>query len=181
VGLAVSAWYECLKCEGCFTYDEVLEGGISDEPSESENGRQQGDRQGAKAGKAGRGRGKKRKDAGRADKGVQAANGRPVAKGKKRRTEIEDDEQAVEDYTKQIVTNTIKQESHTKHRDEVDSISVVNIWGDEIQDVYAELGGELDEVNAQDKATILWREIHHLQGVPARDQAVEHKLCKEHA
>lgn len=171
-------WYECPGCEGAFTVDEI-QGGTdeSDEPEDTEG---EGDRSRSKGTKASGGRGKKRKDARGADKGVQAASGKPVAKGKKRRAEIEEDEQAVEDFTAEIVQNTVKQESRTKHRDEVETLAVVNIWGDEIQDVYHDLGSELDEVNAQDKALIIWREIHHIQGVSARDQEVAHALCKEH-
>lgn len=171
-------WYECPGCEGAFTVDEIQGG--TDESDESEEAEGQGDRQGSQAGKAGRGRGKEREDARGAHKGLQEASGKPVAKGKKRRAEIEEDEQAVEEFTEQIVKNTVKQESHTKYRDEVETLAVVNIWGDEIQDVYHDLGSEIDEMNAQDKALIIWREIHLIQGVSARDQEVAHALCKEH-
>jgi hypothetical protein len=158
---AAYEWYECPKCEGCFTYDEVLEGGISEDDDGVHNGNSA---EGATNNRQ------------RATK-----NGTPIAKGKKRRAEIEEDEQAVEEFTKQIVTNAVKQASPTKHRDEVETVAVVNVWGDEIQDVYRDLGSEIDEMNAQDKALIIWREIHNLQGVTARDQEVAHALCKEHS
>lgn len=171
-------WYECPSCEGAFTVEEM----------EASRAQQTRNKKGNSKGKAGGSGGKKRSHAGRANGKASTGDAEireriksvPVAKGKKRRTEIEEDEQAVEDFTEQIVKNTIKQPSHTRHRDEMDTISVVNIWGDEIQDVYEELGVGIDEVNAQDKALIIWREIHHLQGVAAREQEVEHALCEDH-
>lgn len=194
---AAYEWYECPSCEGCFTYDEILEGGTdeSDEPEEAEG---QGDRSRSQGAKAGRGRGKKRKDATRAHKGVQKASrnrkvsgrngasssdGRKagvVAKGKKRRTQIEDDDQAITEYEKKILEPTVKQKEK-RHRDELDAAQVLGIWQDEIQDIYHDLGSEIDEVNARDKALIIWRDLHIQGGVTAREQAVPHALCKEHA
>lgn len=187
---AAYEWFECPKCEGCFTYDEILEAFMSrrkDESGKSQKAKGKGDRKGQQGKKAQGGRGKKRSHAegenGRVQAGdaeIRAGLSKPVAKGKKRRTEIEEDEQAVEDFTKSILQNTIKVPQHKHHRDEVDSIMVVNAWADEIADVYHELGAHIDDVNAQDKALIIWREIHHLQGVSAREQEVPHALCGEH-
>lgn len=187
---ATYEWFECPKCEGCFTYDEIIEGGI-DESSESEEAEAQGNRSRSQGKKARGGRGKKRAHSNGKNGGVQASDDEirerikrtgPVAKGKKRRTEIAEDEERGEELTKQIVTNTIEsEERHFKHhKDEVDTREVVAVWGDEIQSIYEDMGVELDEVNAQDKALILWREIH-LKGATAREQEVEHTLCKEHS
>jgi Zn-finger nucleic acid-binding protein len=174
-------WYECPNCEGCFTADEILEGMIEDESDESEDRRQQGDRSRSKGAKAGRGRGSQREDARGADKGVQEAlgNSRAVAKGKKRRTQIQEDDEVIAEFEKSVLT-PVKAQSAARHRDEVPSLSVVNIWGDEIQDVYNEMGMELDAANAQDKALIIWREIHLMHGVTAREQETPHALCEEH-
>jgi len=161
-------WYECPKCEGAFTVDEM----------EASRAQQTRNEKGSSNGKAGRGRGKERKDARGAHKGVQTQNGKPIAKGKKRRTEIEEDEQAVAQWEQEVLEPKVKhQERH--HRDELDTAQVIGIWQDEIQDIYDDLGLSIDEDNARDKALIIWREIH-IQGVAARDQEVPHALCKDH-
>lgn len=187
---AAYEWFECPGCEGCFTYDEILEGVMAeDESGESEDTEAQGDRGRAKGKKAAGGRGKKRKDSDGENESVPARNGKArdhrgrtgiVAKGKKRRTEIEEDEEALAKFEKETLKPRQSSEpKHKKHRDEVDSVVVVNLWADEIQEIYQELDGEIDDANARDKATILWREIY-LQGVSAREQSVPHALCEEH-
>ena len=57
---AVFEWYECPKCVGCFTYDEILEGGI-DESDESKAAEAKGNSRGKTGKKASRGRSKERK------------------------------------------------------------------------------------------------------------------------
>lgn len=119
------------------------------------------------------------------DEIVKEDSGKPklVAKGKKRRTELQEDEDRLEDMTKEIASKPVKAKgADTKHhRDELTTGQIVPIWGDEIQAIYEELGSSLDEVNAQDKALIIWREIYIHAGATAREDEFKIKLCKEHA
>ena len=176
---AAFEWYECPKCEGCFTYDEILEGGI-DESDESEDRREQGNSRSTPRKKKAGGRGKERKNAGRKNTQASARNGKPVAKGKVRRQRIEAEEERAEELTKEIVENAVRSKDVTHHRDELSTGEVIGIWGDEIQDIYEELGSRLDEINARDKALIIWRETRYMHGAVAREQEVTHVLCKEH-
>lgn len=127
-------WYECAKCEGCFTADEI-----------------------------------------------KPAATTVKAKGK-RRTEILDAEaDALEEYDKKMLEPTVKQTETTHHRDEIRTKEVVNIMADEIQVIYQELGLQLDELNAQDKALILWRDAKIYAHATAREQTVDHALCETHS
>jgi hypothetical protein len=178
-------WYECPGCEGAFTIDEIQGG--TDESDKPKNRRQQGDRSRSQGAKASGGRGPQRKDARRADKGVQEALRRaerkgPTAKGKKRRTEIAEDEEAVAAFEKEALKPVATQEGPKQHRDEIETKQIVNIWGDEFQDIYHDLGmEEIDEHNARDKALIIWREIHYGHSAVAREAEVPAALCKEHS
>ena len=138
-----------------------------------------------KKAKAGRSRGTQRKDARGAHKGVQAANGVTksgiVAKGKKRRTQIAEDEEVIKQHEEDILVPKVKQIEPKHHRDEIETRQVVNIWADEMEDIYHDLGIPIDTMNAQDKALILWREMRIGHAVTAREQEVSHALCKEHS
>lgn len=180
-------WYECPKCEGAFTVDEIEE--ARRESSKPKAGRKQGDRKRPKAAKADRGGRAQRKNAGRANGKVSSGDveirtaltkSGLKAKGKKRRTEIAEDEKAVADWEKDILVPTKKQEGPKHHRDEIETRQVVAIWGDEFEDIYHELGMDIDTMNAQDKALILWREIHWQEGATAREQSVPHAACVDH-
>ena len=128
-------WYECPKCEGCFTKAELA-------PAKKSNA--------------------------------------PKAKGK-RRTEILDAEaEALAEYEKEQMVPTVKQTDATHHRDEIRTKEVVNIMADEIQEIYHEFGFTIDEVNAQDKALILWRDAKLYAHAGARESEVEHALCGDH-
>jgi hypothetical protein len=145
-------WYECPKCEGAFTVDELQ---ITSDSSVS---------LGASATRN------------RSGKNV------PVAKGKKRRTEIAEDKAAGDRQLEEMSTTIVAtQKGATKHHDEIDSIGVVNIMADEISAIYEDLGGKLDEENARDKALILWRAVHYEANASAREREVKHVKCKAHA
>jgi hypothetical protein len=135
-------WYECKSCEGCFTYAEILEGGVEEETN----------------GKA-----------------------RPVAKGKKRRAEIAEDEEVIAEFEKEMVKPVNTDEPKiSRPRDEAGTVEVCTVMAAEIQDIYSEMNVSIDEANAYDKALILWREMH-AAGAVAREHAVPHAACKEHA
>lgn len=103
---------------------------------------------------------------------------RPVAKAKRRQQEQDEDREAIEEFEKSIPV--VKAEKDEKPRQEVPTREVVNIMADEIQELYRLAGSELDDVNARDKALILWRDLS-INGIHARDKAVSHALCEEHA
>ena len=185
---ATYEWYECPKCEEVFTYDEIVEGG-HDESEQSEDTEEHGDRRSTPRKKAAGGRRAQRKNAGRKNGRVSERDAEirrhltrsgVEAKGKARRTAIEEDDAAIEEWEKEILkprkTETVKQ-----HRDEVESRMVLSALADEIQDVYHELGYELDDMNANDKALIMWREVHYTLGASARAREVPHVACKDHS
>lgn len=150
-------WYECPKCEGAFTHDEILEA-----EQDATKTRKSVDRR------------KRLSD--------NAKRNAPIAKGKKRQAEREADEELADEQVKAIVK---KKEKHSdagvkKHRDELPTGQVVNIMADEIQEIYHELGSELDEMNARDKALIIWRDLMIHGHVSAREQEVPMVLCGEH-
>jgi len=189
---ATYEWYECPKCEGVFTFDEIIEGG-QDESSEPEEAKGKGDRRRSQSSKAGRSRGAQRTNAGRANGKASAGDAEirerltrtasgVAAKGKKRRTEIAEDEEVIAEHEKQMMKPRASTEPKVvHHRDEVESREVVSILADEIQDVYHELGYELDDANSRDKALIMWREIRYTLGATARERAVPHAACKDHS
>jgi hypothetical protein len=156
------SWYECPKCEGCFTADEIEESVSGTSP-----------------GKRAKGNGKVADDI-RA--GLNRARSVPVAKGKKRQTELLEDEEATAKHEAEMLKPVVTDapEVH-KHRDEVRTKEVVNIMADEIQAVFEIMGGRIDDVNAQDKALVLWRQARIDTGISAREVEVPHVLCKEHA
>jgi hypothetical protein len=139
-------WYECPKCEGCFTPNELVDANTSE-----------------------------------IAKGAKKAEKKVVAKGKKRLTEIQEDEELAEKQIEDTLANVVKVEGKTKHKDELPLGDVVNIFADEIQLVYEEFGGRLDDLNARDKALTIWREVATQTNVGAREQEVKMVRCKAHA
>lgn len=183
-------WWECPGCEGAFTVDEIQE--VDDGSSKPKGGRKQGDRKRTQGAKADRGGRSQRENAGRKNgkvsegdaeirAGLVRTKSGVAAKGKKRRTEIAEDEEVIAKFEEEILIPKVKQIEPKHHRDEVESRQVVNIWGDELEDIYEELGISIDTPNAQDKALILWRELRIQHGVTARDAEVSHAVCKEHS
>lgn len=106
---------------------------------------------------------------------------KPIAKAKKRRAEIQEDADQLALLDQRILSDVTKQESRSRHRDDIPTNQIVNLWADEIQAVYEEMGGSIDELNAQDKALTLWREVQSQTSISMRDQEIPYKLCKEHA
>jgi hypothetical protein len=99
---------------------------------------------------------------------------KPVAKAKRRQQTVAADEAKADE---QVVF--VRSRGEKKLRNEVPTREVVNIMADEIQAVYSDMGSELDDVNAHDKALTLWRAIS-LKGVRAKDQEVPYTHCEEH-
>lgn len=117
---ATYEWFECPGCDGCFTYDEVLE---EDDTSSKQKPK------------------------------VAKKKNSKVAK---------------------------KNSGAVKARDAVRSGEVINIMADEILEIYNDLGLTLDQVNARDKALILFRTMSFDSQAVFHDKPVEHVLCKEH-
>lgn len=159
-------WYECPKCEGCFTGDEIMEAELEGNRSHSDS------RRSSIRGAGG-------------NDGVVSGEGKPkkkvVAKAKKKKSEIDADNEAIAEYEKRTTETVVVQERATKHRDEISMGQVVNIMADEIETIYAELGEHLDRTNAEDKALTLWRNMVIHDGIGAREKPVPMALCKEHS
>jgi hypothetical protein len=150
-------WYECPKCEGCFTADEL---------EEAENGTSPR---------------KRAKDALKKQKGKKQKDV-PVAKAKKRKTEILADEELADRQLEEM-SQVVKTDApvEKKHRDELPTKQIVNIMADEIQNVYEEMGGSIDDLNAREKALIIWRQLRIDTGISAREQDVEYVACDTHS
>lgn len=149
-------WYECPGCEGCFTPDEIEEAESGTSP------------------------GKRARDA----RKTTVTSDKPVAKAKKKQAEIAEDLEALAKKEKEWLKpkeSADADQTATKHRDEISTRQVVNIMADEIIAYYSELGGQLDDMNAQDKALTLWRQVKIDTGISAREQSVGHVLCAEHS
>lgn len=162
-------WYECPKCEGCFTADEIEEANSGTSPGKRARlGR--GQTVGSSDAVSNRTRAKSRGD-----------SKKPVAKAKKHKTEILADEELAEKQLEEM-SQVVKTDApvEKKHRDELPTGQIVNIMADEIQAVYEEMGGAIDELNAQDKALTIWRQLRIDTGISAREQDVEHVMCENH-
>lgn len=105
----------------------------------------------------------------------------PVAKAKRRATELAADEEAIAAFDKQVAENVVRGPAQKKPRREVTTGEVVNIMADEIVAVYAEMDARIDDLNARDKALTLWRNVAIYHGAVAVDHPVKHKLCEEHS
>jgi hypothetical protein len=154
-------WYECPKCEGCWTVAEL-------EGERSRNDGRGGSNGGSNSG-------------GVVGDRVRAATTKVVAKGKKRRTEIQEDDEARAVYESKMLKPVKVEDKETHHRDEIPVKEVVSIMADELEAIYREFGVPLDTLNARDKALTLWREVHYKDGVHAREKPVEHVLCGVHS
>lgn len=165
---AAFEWYECPKCEGCFTGDEITEADL--------NGRQS---------KSASSRSAKRtvdRGSGRSSNSVRSGNSsaKPQAKAKKKREEIDADEEAIAEYEKRTTETIVASEKTTKHRDEVSTGQVVQIMADEIEMVYEETGQHITRDNAVDKALTLWRNLHYHDGIVAREKPTPVATCADH-
>lgn len=148
-------WYECPKCEGCYTPQEL----------ESERSKRFVTRTAAKKTRAGRDR--------RVRSGV-------IAKGKKRQTEIEEDEEALAKFEQESLKPR-KTKNVVHHRDEIETSQVLNILADEIEAIGEEIGVEINRLNAREfYAMNLWRPLK-LAGISAREKSVPMRKCKAHA
>jgi hypothetical protein len=148
-------WFECPKCEGCYTYDEI---------------------EAATRG----GKGANGSDNSGSSESESVASG-PVAKGKRRLARIDEDEQAIAEFEAQALVPTKAQGAEAvKPRDGLTTDQVVNIMADEIQAIYEEMGSSLDYMNARDKALTFYRVLLYKGGVTAREKPVQHALCEAH-
>ena len=131
-------WYECPKCEGCFTPDEIIRA--------EQNGK------------------------------------KPIAKAKKRLTEIQEDEEALAEYEAEVLKPRKAAETRPPtHKDSVPTGQVLNIIADEIEAIGEEIGVPIDRLNAREFfAMNLWREMIAL-GVEARESEFQVPLCNEHS
>lgn len=102
----------------------------------------------------------------------------PVAKGKKRLTQIADDDKAIAEFEKAALKPVRRQGSATHHRDEVSTREILEIVADEIEEIGA---GKVNRLNARDYyAMNLIRPLRLKYEISFRDQEVPHSLCKEH-
>jgi hypothetical protein len=101
------------------------------------------------------------------------------AKGKIRREKLDAEAEALKEYEQNL--KVVKAPKESKSRDEAVGYEVIGILTAEIQEIYSETGFELDEINAKDKALIIWRDLHYRHHVRTHHKEISHKLCKEHS
>lgn len=103
-----------------------------------------------------------------------------VAKGKKRRTAIAEDAEAVQEYEKTLLVPLKKSQDH-RHRDEVPTKEILNIMADEIEDIMAETGGQTSALNAREfYAMNIMRSLLFKHEVHAREKVVPMVKCQDH-
>src|SRR5262252_712756 len=112
----------------------------------------------------------------------EAENGshpRVQAKGKKRRAEIQDDEEAIAAYEAEALKPVKSGERETKHRDEVATRDVLEIFADEIEAIWAEFGTPIDRLNAREYfAMNIFRPLTFEGGVQFREKEVPLVHCE---
>jgi hypothetical protein len=157
-------WYECPKCEGCFTPDEL---------EEAENG--------TSPEKRAKDHGKNSKGA-RAVRGLQDAAGRsstrPVAKAKKKQQD--EDEAVAKADSKALTKKEAADPQVTKHRDQVPTGEILTIVADEIEEIGNELGTTISRLNAREYYAMNLVRPLILKGVSAREKDVPMVKCGEH-
>lgn len=163
-------WYECPKCEGAFTADEIEEAASGTSlAARKRNGNSASGKNSTDA--------RVRSDL--QDAAVRSSS-RPTAKGKKRRTEIAEDAEAIAEH-EATALKVQPREKEAKHRDEVSFGQVVNIMADEIEVIAEETGTKVDRLNAREFYGVnLWRSLITQHGVSAREKAVPMVKCAEH-
>jgi hypothetical protein len=105
----------------------------------------------------------------------------PKAKGKVRRTRIEDDADALAEFEKAQTTKIVKAGRDGMRADEIPTKEIVNVWATELQEIYGEFGSRLDWTNAQDKAKTLLIELRaHIPTVRITEQEYDVPNCGKH-
>src|SRR5262245_4977931 len=106
---------------------------------------------------------------------------KPIARGKQRRTRIEEGADAIAEFDKQSRKVKRGTSDGTLRADEISTKEVVNVWADELVAIYEEFGSKLDEVNARDKAQTLLVELRaHSPHVRISEHEFEIPDCGEH-
>jgi hypothetical protein len=103
------------------------------------------------------------------------------AKGKIRRERLDAEAEALKEHDEAVLKAVKKAPSESKARDEAESYEVVAILAAEIQEVYAETGFQLDDVNANDKALVIWRDLKYRHHVRTHHREIPYRLCEEHS
>jgi hypothetical protein len=103
-----------------------------------------------------------------------------VAKGKKKRFQLDAEQELADELTKAQAT-VRKSEIPSPQRADVSTKEMLNVLADELQEIYAEYGHNLDRVNAMDKMTYLLRELRFKEGgVRIKEKSFSPRWCKEH-
>lgn len=144
-------WYDCPKCGNSFTEKEILKGEVKSVLKKVP--------------------GDKRK--------TKVVSDRPVSASKKRKAS---DDDALAKYEAEALKPRASAEAEsTRHRDEVPTKEILNVWADEIENIAEETGNKIDRLNAREFfAMNLWREVSFKQGVKARDKRLKVQHCAEH-
>lgn len=147
-------WYECPNCENSFTADEIEEAAHGTSP------------------------GKRAREAKPSKK--KPTSNRPVAASKKRKAG--DEEALAKHEAEALKPRKAVGADKPKHRDEVPTGEILNVWADEIENIGQDVGQRIDRLNAKEFfAMNLWRDLSYKHGVKARDKKISVPHCAEHA
>lgn len=146
--------YECPKCEGLFTLNELVTGGAYDSSVRSKGSGFEASESGSKA--------------------------VPAAKGKKRQAERQADEELAEEQIEAITKTVKKTEKISRHRDEMETGLVLNVVADEIEVLAEEMGIHVDRTNAREFYAMNLIRPLILKGHFPREQEIAIDYCKEH-
>lgn len=103
------------------------------------------------------------------------------AKGKLRKERLDAEAEALKEHDEAVLKAVRKAPKESKARDEAEGYEVLAVLTAEIQDIYADMGFELDEINAKDKALIIWRDLKYRHHVRTHYREIPHRLCEEHS
>lgn len=153
------AMYECPKCEGLFTLEELAPKAVKPNHPVDD------DERWAEI------------IIGRSEKASKAV---PAAKGKKRQAEREADEELAQEQIEAITKTVKKTEKISRHRDEMETGLVLNVVADEMELLAEEMGISMNRTNAREYYAMNLVRPLILKGHYPREQEIAIDYCKEH-
>jgi hypothetical protein len=106
--------------------------------------------------------------------------GRPLAKGKKRQSEIAADDEAIAKFEAEQMKPKKKADAEVKHRDEIETSQLLEIVADEVETIWQEFGADINRLNAREFFAMNIIRPLRINGVHFRDKEVRAVYCKEH-
>ena len=103
------------------------------------------------------------------------------AKGKLRKERLDAEAEALKEHEEAMMKVVVKRPRKPRLVTRQIGYEVLAVLTAEIQEIYAEEGLQLDDINAKDKALIIWRDLKYRHHVRTHHREIPHRLCEEHA